>query len=111
MNYVIASAARRDLDSVAAFYNEVRPGLGLGFIEEVQRIVRLLQAHPDLGQKAGRQHRRISLTGFPSFLNYRFDQEASLIRIIAVSHQKHRPDYWVGHVEEPAPLYRVKAAV
>jgi hypothetical protein len=37
MNYVIAPAAKRDIDSVAAFYREVRPGLGFEFIEEVQR--------------------------------------------------------------------------
>ena len=105
MNYVIAPAAKRDIDLVAAFYSEVRAGLGLGFIEEVQRIVSLLQAHPDLGQKAGQRHRCFPLTGFPYFLNYRVDKEASLIRIIAVSHQKRRPGYWAGRVEEPVPLY------
>jgi len=37
MNYVIAPAARRDLDSVEAFYSKVRSGPGFEFIEEVQR--------------------------------------------------------------------------
>ncbi len=37
MNYVMAPAAKRDIDSVAAFYSEVRSGLGFEFIEEAQR--------------------------------------------------------------------------
>ncbi len=105
MNYVIAPAARRDIHSAAASYVEERDELGLEFIREIQRISTLLQAYPGLGQPAGSQHRRFPLAGFPYFINYRVDKQASLIRIIAVSHQKRRPGYWVDRVEEQASFY------
>jgi toxin ParE1/3/4 len=105
MNYVIAPAARRDIDAAAAFYAEGHDELGLEFILEIQRIITLLKAYPGLGRRTGLQHRRFPLTEFPYFINYRIDEQASLIRIIAVSHQKRRPGYWADRVEEQAAFY------
>jgi len=49
--------------------------------------------------------RFIVLDHFPFRLVYAVEDSA--IRIIAVAHQKRRPDYWRGHVEEPRPEYAI----
>jgi hypothetical protein len=36
-----------------------------------------------------------------------YSLEDLVIRIIAICHQKRRPDYWRGRVEEPRPRYAI----
>ena len=105
MNYTVGRAARRDIDSIAAFYAGERRALGARFVEEVSRSLQLLQEYPRLGRRVGENYRKFPLHGFPFFINYRIDDTNDLIRVIAVSDQRRRPGYWVGRVEEPRPIY------
>ena len=105
MKYTIARAARLDIDNIAEFYARERRELAARFIEELDRALLLLRAHPGIGERVGAHHRRFPLVGFPYFVNYRIDVEKSLIRVIAISHQSRRPGYWVNRVEELAPEY------
>lgn len=79
--------------------------MAVDFIEELHRALSLIQENQQIGQRVGVVYRRIPLRRFPYLLHYRIDEDASLIRIIAVSHQKRRPGYWADRIEEPAPLY------
>ena len=105
MNFTIARAARRDIDNIAGFYAQERHELAARFIEELGRALLLLREHPGVGERVGTKHRRFPLVGFPYFVNYRIDDEKSLIRVIAISHQRRRPGYWVDRVEELATEY------
>lgn len=105
MKYVIARAARLDIDSIAKFYAREHRDLATRFIEELDRVLLLLPEHPGLGQRVGANHRRFSLHGFPYFVNYRIDDAKAVIRVVAVAHQRRRPGYWVNRVEELAPEY------
>jgi toxin ParE1/3/4 len=105
MNVIKEPAAGKELIDAAAFYERQRPGLGDRFIDEVERVIALLTEHPELGAGVLRDIRFIVLDRFPFRLVYAVEDSA--IRIIAVAHQKRRPNYWRGRVEEPRPTYAI----
>ena len=98
-------AAQTELTDAAAFYDRERPGLGDRFIKEFERVIALLNDNPELGSAIGNNRRSIVFDRFPFRLIYSL--EDSVIRIIAICHQKRRPDYWRGRVEEPRPTYAI----
>jgi hypothetical protein len=55
-------------------------------------------------------HRHYPLHGFPFYLNYRVDEPANCIRVVAVSDQRRRPGYWRNRIEETAAFYAVRLA-
>ena len=103
MNFIKEPAAEKELIDAAAFYDRQHPGRGDRFIDEFERVVALLIDYPELGVRVGEGRRVIVLNHFPFRLVYAL--EDSGIRIIAVAHQKRRPDYWRGRVDEPRPAY------
>jgi toxin ParE1/3/4 len=109
MNVVKEPAAGKELIDAAAFYERRRPGLGDRFIDEVERVIALLLEHPELGAGVGQDFRFVVLDRFPFRLVYAVEQ--SVIRIIAIAHQKRRPDYWHGRVEEPRPAYALRMGI
>ncbi len=88
-------AARRELEEAIDYYNAERQGLGREFREEVQRVLALLTRYPLLGQVVRGSVRRMRLSRFPSHIYYRL-LESDNLRILAVAHNRQRPEYWVG---------------
>jgi plasmid stabilization system protein ParE len=74
------------------FYERQRKGLGRSFLEEVRRSIKRILANPGIGQLLDGHVRRRNLHRFPYSLLY--TQEGSEITVLAVMHQKRRPDYW-----------------
>ena len=74
------------------FYEARSEGLGFEFLDGVERLIDLLCKHPKLGQSVGRRFRRAVLQRFPFSLIY--SEELTEVVIIAVAHQKRRPNYW-----------------
>jgi plasmid stabilization system protein ParE len=110
--YTFADAARRDLDQIAAFYagDGDDPDAVTRFVSEVYRVITLLLEHPLAGECIDEAHRHFRLKDFPFYLNYRVDEEANSIRVIAVSDQRRRPGYWRNRVKEPDTVYEVLLA-
>lgn len=74
-------------------YYEVRvPGLGADLLDEIERAVEQIAAHPEACQLVGPQVRRKLLWRFPFSLIYAVYPDR--IRIVALAHQKRRPFYW-----------------
>jgi plasmid stabilization system protein ParE len=88
-------AARRELEEAIDSYNAERQGLGREFREEVQRVLALLSRFPRLGQPVWGSVRRMMLSRFPYHIYYRLLASDNL-RILAVAHNRRRPEYWVG---------------
>jgi plasmid stabilization system protein ParE len=88
-------AARRELEETIDYYNAERQGLGREFREEVQRMLDLLTRFPRLGQPIRERVRRMMLSRFPYHIYYRLLESGNL-RILAVAHNRRRPEYWVG---------------
>jgi plasmid stabilization system protein ParE len=76
----------------ARYYEERAPGLGLSFIEAVERSVDQIIANSEAYQLVGEDICRKIMKGFPYSLLYAI--ESDRIRIMAVAHMKRRPGYW-----------------
>ena len=105
MKFFNDPAAEKELNDVVAFYEQQQIGLGDRFLNEFERVVTLLTEHPELGARVGQDARFIVLNRFPFRLVYAVEE--SVVRIIAVAHQKRRPDFWRGRVEDPRPRYTI----
>ncbi len=92
---VFHAEAEAELAVGVAFYETRRSGLGLAFLDEVERSVFLIRGSPEqwpVDLKTGL--RRCSLDRFPYRLFYLDLDE--VIWIAAVAHVKRRPGYWAG---------------
>jgi plasmid stabilization system protein ParE len=87
--------ARRELEEAIGYYNAESQGLGSEFREEVQRVLALLTRFPRLGQPVRGSVRRMMLSRFPYHIYYRL-LASDTLRILAVAHNRRRPEYWVG---------------
>jgi len=110
MKICFTRQASVDVQSTIRFYTSLRRGLGVDFINELHQVVHRLPANPELGPRAFRDCRRLTVHRFPHYVIYRVDHEADVIRIVAVYHQRSRPDSWRNRVEESVPIYEVPLA-
>lgn len=94
IGYRFLPPAETEMIEASRFYEARSEGLGLEFLDGVQRVIDALREHPRLGQSVGRGFRRAVLRRFPFSLIH--SEEADEIVIIAVAHQKRRPYYWRG---------------
>jgi plasmid stabilization system protein ParE len=88
--------ADRELTEAGQFYEARAQGLGVQFLDATERAVRLLDAHPDLGSPLSPTIRSFPVHRFPYCLVYR--REPDRLFIVAVAHQRRRPQYWTGRV-------------
>lgn len=95
--------ARRELQDAAAFLNGQGAKLGDEFLAEVDHLLLMLRSNPRIGMRAGHGRRVILENRFRYRIVYRIQREE--VRIIAVAHQKQRPGYWRGRVEELRTRY------
>jgi plasmid stabilization system protein ParE len=86
--------AEHELNEAARYYDLEGPGLGAAFLEEVDRCLHSIQAHPEAGAILRGEVRRRLLHRFAYALPYKI--KPSSIRILAVMNLKRRPTYWVG---------------
>lgn len=86
--------ADRELNEAAQYYELETPGLGLAFVNEVERCVRSISQHPEAGTAVLGSVRRWLLRRSPTLSS--IPSRADGIRILAVMNQKRRPTYWVG---------------
>ena|ERR1043165_6385393 len=92
IGYRFLLPAEEEMTEASVFYEAGSPSLGGEFLDDVQRGVDLLCTHPMIGQSIGEGLRRMLLHRFPFNLIYAI--ESDTILIIAVAHQRRRPDYW-----------------
>jgi toxin ParE1/3/4 len=86
--------AEHELNEAAQYYDLEEPGLGSSFLEEVDRCLESIEAHPEAGSILRGSVRRRLLRRFPYALLYKIKPNG--IRILAVMNLKRRPMYWVG---------------
>lgn len=87
--------AEQELIDASAYYEEQRSGLGLEYLEEVERAVNFLIRYPEAGSIVRGSIRRLILPRFSYSLLYRVLENGKL-RILAVAHHKRKPEYWVS---------------
>lgn len=71
-------------------------GLSRLFLDELDRVVRLVRTYPLVATQFEPEIRRL-FARFPYSLIYGIDQET--IVVIAVAHQHREPRYWAGRID------------
>ncbi|MDO8893244.1 MAG: type II toxin-antitoxin system RelE/ParE family toxin [Sulfurimicrobium sp.] len=95
MTYSLHPGAEHDIASTLDFYREPA-GLVVAerFLEEFERVAKLLVEYPDLGMPTTRGRRIFPLKVFPYSVVYR-NLESSIL-ILIVRHQHRKPGYAGG---------------
>ena len=92
MTYSLHPGAEHDIANALDFYSEqVGSVVAKHFLEEFERVARLLVEHPDLGMPTTRERRIFPLKVFPYSVVYR--KLESSIRILIVRHHYRKPGY------------------
>lgn len=95
MTYALHPGAEHDIANALDFYSE-QAGLVVAerFLEEFERVAKLLVEHPSLGTPITKGRRTFPLKVFPYSVIYRNLENS--IRILIVRHQHRKPGYAGG---------------
>ena len=97
IGYRFLPPAEEEMTEAALFYEAESSGLGVEFLDDVQRVVDALRQYPESGQSVGRGLRRALLQRFPFSVIYSEQRDAILV--VAIAHQKRRPGYWRERID------------
>jgi toxin ParE1/3/4 len=87
--------AASDLAAAAAYYRQQgSPALESRFLDEFERVIRLLMTQPLIGSPAGLPRRSFPLRHFPYSVMYRPGDDD--LRILVVRHQRRAPAFGGG---------------
>jgi toxin ParE1/3/4 len=94
MKVSVAALALEELQLAAEFYAE-RGGneLGLAFVAEFERVASLITSNPMMGSQFRKDRRFYPFRRFPYSVFY-YISENDELRIVAITHQSRRPNYW-----------------
>lgn len=92
MTYRFLSPAQQDLTRAVDYYEEAVPGLGLDFLDELERTVRRILLQPEAWTRVSDNHRRCRMRRFPYGVIYTLD--ASEVLIVAVFNLHRHPGAW-----------------
>ena len=96
MTFRFLQLAQAELLDGISYYSSIRPELGLRFEQEVADAVRSAVAFPERGAPRSKSTRRWLVKGFPFGIIYRVNEAGVLI--VAVAHERKRPEYWAQRV-------------
>ena len=92
MTFRFLSPAQRDLAEAVLYYERAAPGLGLEFLDEIERTVERILQHPEAWTRLTEHHRRCRTRRFPYGLIYTVEQ--GVVIIAAVMNLRRHPDSW-----------------
>jgi toxin ParE1/3/4 len=96
MKFRLHAGARSELNEVISYLDHQTPGLGDQFLAELRLAIEGIQAYPEAAPVVRRGVRQKVLRRFPYVLAYIIEPRA--IRILAISHQRQRPAYWLDRL-------------
>ena len=92
MNLLVLHLAEDDLWNSVTYYEEQQSGLVLEFETEIRSAFTAILKNPNLWPLKYGNYRKYILPRFP--FNVWYEVLPNTIRIIAVAHQKRKPNYW-----------------
>ncbi|PKM22133.1 MAG: plasmid stabilization protein [Gammaproteobacteria bacterium HGW-Gammaproteobacteria-14] len=97
MSYLFHPAAEAEFLESVGYYESRVPGLGAALIKEFEALAGLIDHSPKGWQvELEPDIRRAPLQRFPLSIVYR-EHQAS-VQILAVAHNRRRPQYWLGRL-------------
>jgi len=94
MSYQFLAEALEEFDKAAAWYEQLRPGLGAEFVQAVDSAIGRLIAHPESWPIVDARFRRCPVSVFP--YDVVFGVRDGGVLIFAVAHHHRKPDYWLS---------------
>jgi plasmid stabilization system protein ParE len=88
--------ADAEVTEAARYYETKSEGLGFSFLIELEAAIEQVLANPEAYQRVGGEVRRKPFRRFP--YNLLFVTESDRIRVVAVAHDKRRPNYWRARI-------------
>jgi len=85
-----------DLREAYLWYEEKEPGLGLEFMDEVQRMLQYIQEHPLMFAIVEDDIRRALIARFPYGIFYVDEQDC--IAVHSILHLKRNPEGWTDRL-------------
>ncbi len=98
MNYEFHPEAEQELCEAASRYESEVSELGLRFVDEVERVIRLLLEQPQLGSRLDDELRHFVLRRFPFSVVYAVVSD--VVYVVAVAHGSRVPGYWRPRVQD-----------
>lgn len=92
LKVVFRPAARAEFDGAVLWYEDRRPGLGIGFVSEIDRAVDLASKFPERYPVKHKEVRCVRARRFPYFIYYVV--ESDRIVVLAVFHTRRDPAIW-----------------
>ena len=99
MNVRFLAPADQEVDEAVARYGKQGKDISLGFLDDLDRAVRLAKLYPLLATQIEPEIRRLLFVRYPYSLIYGIEEEA--IVIVAVAHQQREPRYWIDRASAP----------
>jgi plasmid stabilization system protein ParE len=96
MKIRLHAGARSELKEVLSYLDGQSAGLGEQFLAELRHTVEAITAYPEAAPVSTRGVRQKLMTRFPYVIAYVIQSRA--IRILAISHQRRRPGYWLDRL-------------
>lgn len=96
MSYRFHPGAEKEHLEIIGFYESRQPGLGATLIEFENLMLHVASTPQRYRVERKPNIRAVSLHKFPYRIIYR--DNAADVQILAVSHKKKRPDYWLGRL-------------
>ena len=94
IGYRLLPPAEEEMTEAALFYEAARSGLGDTFLDDIQHAIESVRRHPELGESVAFGFRRVLVRRFPFSIIYAVEPEG--IAVVAIAHQRRRPEYWKG---------------
>jgi len=88
--------AQSEVDDAVAWYNSQSRGLGIQFLDDIDRTIRRIAAYPFSSVEIEQGLRRCLLSRFPYGIIYGVDSET--IIVVAVAHLHREPRYWIDRI-------------
>ena len=89
--------ADQEVNDAVRWYDAQAEGLSRSFLDELDRVVRLVTLYPYAGMQIEPDIRRLLLNRFPYSLIYGIEE--STIVVIAVANQHRQPNYWADRAK------------
>ena len=104
MKFYFHPDAGAEFDTAVEYYEQLQPGLGIEFAEEIYATITRIIQYPDAGSALSKNSRRCLVNRFPYGLLYQ--TKSHTLRIIAVAHLHRRPGYWKERLGQNKSLKR-----
>ena len=97
MNVRFLTLAQHEVDEAVVWLDERAEGKGILFLDELDRVVRLVKAYPLASTEIEPEIRRCLFARFPYSLIYGIEDDT--IVVVAVAHSRRSPRYWIDRLE------------